>query len=41
MNKNPELHLALKSTLAIDLTNWIQANWALEVSEAAAQNDHM
>ena len=25
MNKNPELHSALKSTLAIDLTRWLQA----------------
>jgi CRP-like cAMP-binding protein len=36
MSRNPELHLALKSTLAIDLTKWIQATWSREVSEAAA-----
>lgn len=35
MSKNPELHSALKSTLAIDLTRWIQATWAREASEAA------
>jgi CRP-like cAMP-binding protein len=34
MNKNPDLHLALKSTLAIDLTKWIQATWAREAREA-------
>jgi hypothetical protein len=28
MNKNPELHSALKSTLAIDLTRWLRASWA-------------
>ena len=28
MKKNPDLHLALKSTLAIDLTKWLQATWA-------------
>jgi hypothetical protein len=28
MNKNPELHLALKSTLAIDLARWLEATWA-------------
>jgi CRP-like cAMP-binding protein len=25
MNKNPDLQSALKSTLAIDLTSWLQA----------------
>jgi CRP-like cAMP-binding protein len=34
MAKNPDLHSALKSTLAIDLTKWIQATWALQASEA-------
>ena len=34
MAKNPDLHSALKSTLAIDLTKWIQATWAREASEA-------
>ena len=28
MNKNPDLHSALKTTLAIDLTRWLQATWA-------------
>jgi hypothetical protein len=27
MNKNPDLHSALKSTLAIDLARWLQATW--------------
>ncbi len=28
MNKNPDLHTALKTTLAIDLTKWLQGTWA-------------
>lgn len=28
MTKNPDLHSALKMTLAIDLTKWLQATWA-------------
>jgi CRP-like cAMP-binding protein len=28
MNKNPDLHSALKTTLAIDLTKWLHATWA-------------
>jgi hypothetical protein len=28
MTKNPDLHSALKTTLAIDLTQWLQATWA-------------
>ncbi len=28
MNKNQDLHSALKTTLAIDLTKWLQATWA-------------
>src|ERR1700733_11711159 len=32
MSKNPELHSALKSTLAIDLTKWIRASWAREAN---------
>ena len=28
MKKNPDLHSALKTTLAIDLTRWLQATWA-------------
>jgi hypothetical protein len=34
MDKNPDLHLALKSTLAIDLTKWLQATWARGTAEA-------
>jgi hypothetical protein len=30
MNKNPDLHSALTSTLAIDLTRWLEATWARE-----------
>ncbi len=32
MNKNPDLHSALKTTLAVDLTKWLQATWARETS---------
>jgi CRP-like cAMP-binding protein len=39
MSKNPELHLALKSTLAIDLTKWIQATWAREAGTAIERTD--
>src|SRR6202000_3051542 len=35
LNKNPELHSALKSTLAVDLTKWIEATWAREANDAA------
>ena len=28
LHKNPDLHSAIKSTLAIDLTRWLQATWA-------------
>ena len=28
MTKNPELHTALQTTLAIDLTKWLRASWA-------------
>ena len=28
MSKNPDLHSALKSTLAVDLTRWLEATWA-------------
>jgi CRP-like cAMP-binding protein len=34
MRRNPELHSALKSTLAIDLARWIQASWAREANNA-------
>ena len=32
MKKNPDLHTALKTTLAIDLTRWLQATWARQNS---------
>ena len=28
MKKNPDLHAALQTTLAIDLTKWLQSSWA-------------
>ena len=28
MNTNPDLHAALQTTLAIDLTKWLEASWA-------------
>ena len=28
MNKNPDLHTALVTTLAVDLTKWLQGTWA-------------
>ncbi len=28
MNKNPDLHTALETTLAVDLTKWLQDTWA-------------
>src|SRR5262249_20294139 len=39
MNKNPDLHSALKSTLAIDLTRWLQATWARGTSQNATRTD--
>ena len=39
MNKNPELHSALKSTLAIDLTRWLQATWARGTIQNATRTD--
>jgi CRP-like cAMP-binding protein len=39
MNKNPELHSALKSTLAIDLTRWLQATWARGARQSATRTD--
>jgi CRP-like cAMP-binding protein len=41
MNRNPDLHLALKSTLAIDLTRWLQATWAREASQTATKTDRV
>ncbi len=32
MKKNPDLHTALKTTLALDLTRWLQATWARQNS---------
>ncbi len=32
MKKNPDLHTALKTTLAIDLTKWLQATWSRQNS---------
>lgn len=40
MNKNPDLHSALKSALAIDLTRWLQATWARGTSQNATRPDH-
>ncbi len=37
MNKNPDLHSALKTTLAIDLSRWLQATWARETSQGATK----
>lgn len=37
MNKNPDLHSALKSTLAIDLARWLQATWARGTSQNATR----
>ena len=39
MSKNPDLHSALKSTLAIDLTRWLQATWARGTSQNATRTD--
>jgi hypothetical protein len=39
MNKNPDLHSALKSALAIDLTRWLQATWARGTSQSATRTD--
>jgi hypothetical protein len=35
MSKNPDLHSALKSTLAIDLARWLQATWARGTNQHA------
>jgi Cyclic nucleotide-binding domain len=37
MKKNPESHSALKSTLAIDLTRWLQATWARGTGQTPRQ----
>jgi hypothetical protein len=33
MSKNPDLHSALKTTLAIDLAKWLPATWARGAKE--------
>jgi CRP-like cAMP-binding protein len=38
MSRNPELHSALKSTLAIDLARWIRASWAREANNATERS---
>lgn len=37
MNKNPDLHSALKTMLAIDLTRWLQATWARGTGQDATK----
>lgn len=32
MSKNPDLHSALKTTLAVDLTKWLHGTWARQTS---------
>jgi hypothetical protein len=39
MDKNPDLHLALKSMLAVDLTKWLAATWAHGASQTAGRTD--
>src|SRR5262245_40738063 len=39
MNKNPNWHSALKSTLAIDLARWLQATWARGAGQNATRTD--
>lgn len=34
MRKNPDLHSALKTTLAIDLARWLHATWARGATES-------
>jgi CRP-like cAMP-binding protein len=40
MSKNPDLHSALTSTLAVDLTRWLRATWARGASDNATRTDH-
>jgi CRP-like cAMP-binding protein len=40
MKSNPELHSALKSTLAIDLTKWIRASWARDAGNVIERTGH-
>ena len=39
MSKNPDLHSALKTTLAIDLARWLQATWVRGASQNATRTD--
>ena len=39
MSKNPDLHSALKSTLAIDLARWLEATWARGTSQNVMRTD--
>ena len=39
MSKNPDLHSALKSALAVDLTRWLRATWAREAGDNAKTTD--
>jgi Cyclic nucleotide-binding domain len=39
LNKNPELRLALESTLAIDLTRWLQATWTRGASQGGPKTN--
>ena len=32
MKKNPDLYTALQTTLAVDLTKWLEASWARQIS---------
>jgi CRP-like cAMP-binding protein len=40
MRKNPDLHSALTSTLAVDLTRWLQATWTRGASQDVTRTDH-
>jgi hypothetical protein len=39
MRKNPDLHSALRSTLAVDLTRWLHATWAHGASLGTPRTD--
>ncbi len=39
MSKNPDLHSALRSTLAVDLTRWLQATWAHGASHSTTRTE--
>ena len=40
LKKNPDLHSALTSTLAIDLTKWLHATWTRGVDHSAENTAH-